>query len=145
MREVVINRNLKLREDGRLFNIKTGEEFIPKSMNRKGYRTVRCKAYSNNMPGIHLLVMKFFGPPKPGPEYQVDHKDRNKLNNDINNLRWVTPTENCHNKTNNRPIGHRKCDFEDIKEYNRDRSKGISRAAYMREYRKRKRLRGISN
>lgn len=135
MREVNINRNLKLREDGRLFNIKTGEEFIPKSMNSKGYRVVRCKAYNNHMPAIHLLVMKFFGEPKPGPEYQIDHKDRNKLNNDINNLRWVTPSENCLNKTNNCPIGHRKCDFEDDKEYNNDRS---------RRY-KEKRLRGTSN
>ena len=138
MREVQINGRLKLREDGKLFNIKTGEEFIPKSKNSKGYLVVRCKQYNDYMPGIHLLVMKFFGPEKPGVEYQVDHIDRNILNNDIKNLRWVTASENCHNKSNNRAIGHRKCDFEDIKEYNRDRSKGRSRAAYMREYRARK-------
>ena len=97
------------------------------------------------MPGIHLLVMKYFGPEKPGDEYQVDHIDRDILNNNINNLRWVTPSENCHNKTNNRPVGHRKCDFKDIKEYNNDRSRGKSRAAYMREYRARKKARGTSS
>jgi hypothetical protein len=138
MREVQINSRLKLREDGKLFVIKTGEEFIPKSKNSKGYLVVRCKQYNDYMPGIHLLVMKFFGPEKPGIDYQVDHIDRNILNNDIKNLRWVTPSENCHNRSNNRPLGHRKCDFADIKEYNRDRCKGRSRADYMREYRARK-------
>ena len=42
MREVQINSRLKLREDGKLFNIKTGEEFIPTSKNGKGYLVVRC-------------------------------------------------------------------------------------------------------
>ena len=131
MRTVKINRNLLLREDGKLFNVHTGEEFKPKSRNKKGYIMVRCKEYSSYMPSLHLVVMHFFGPPKPGPNYQVDHIDRNKENNDINNLRWTTPSENCLNKTNNRHIGHRACDFESRAEYNTDR---------VRSWRQRKRL-----
>lgn len=123
MREVKINRNLKLREDGKLFNVRTGKEFKPKSRSVKGYILVRCKDYNNSMVPVHLLVMKFFGPPKPGPEYQIDHHNQNKLDNDINNLRWVTPSENCFNKSNNCPVGHRKCDFDNINEYNNDRSR----------------------
>ena len=39
MREIKVNNNLKLREDGKLFFIKTGEEFIPaKSDQWIGYR-----------------------------------------------------------------------------------------------------------
>ena len=134
MRTVKINRNLILREDGKLFNVHTGEEFKPKARNKKGYIMVRCKAYSSSyMPSLHLVVMYFFGPPKPGPEYQVDHKDQNKENNDINNLRWVTPRENCLNKTNNRPVGHRSCDFDSRKEYNTDRGRTCKQRKRLKE------------
>lgn len=127
MREVQINRNLILREDGKLFNVKTGKEFIPKS-NCKGYLSVRIYGRIHKL--IHVLVMECFGAPKPGPKYQVDHIDRNILNNDIKNLRWVTQTENNYNKINNRPIGKRKCDCDSkiyVREYMRE---------YMREYKK---------
>lgn len=43
---------------------------------------------------IHLLVLEYFGPPKPSPKHQCNHKDGNKENNHISNLEWVTPGEN---------------------------------------------------
>ena len=118
MREVQINKNTKLREDGKLFNIRTGKEFIPKARNGHGYLLVQhngCTRY------VHQLVMEYFGEPKPGPEYQIDHKNQNILDNDINNLRWVTPRENSNNRKDNLPAGQRKCDL-DPKEYNRQRN-----------------------
>ena len=114
MREVQINKNLKLREDGKLFNIRTGEEFIPSTDTNGRYHV--CYGGRKSYP-VHKLVMEFFGPPKPGPEYQIDHKNQNPLDNDINNLRWVTASENCYNKSNNLPVGQRLCDFDDPKEY----------------------------
>lgn len=33
------------------------------------------------------------------PKNQIDHIDRNKLNNAINNLREVNTSENCHNQS----------------------------------------------
>lgn len=36
--------------------------------------------------------------PNPFNLPQVDHWDQNGLNNDINNLRWVTRLEQCHNR-----------------------------------------------
>lgn len=42
--------------------------------------------------------MECWGPQKPAPNYVIDHIDRNKLNNDISNLRWVTPSENMNNQ-----------------------------------------------
>lgn len=107
MKEVQINRDLILREDGKLFNVHTGEEFIPKNPNT-GYYRVRTP---NGHKYVHRLVMELFGPPKPGPEYEIDHRNQNRLDNDINNLRWVTRQENNYNKGNNRELGKRKCDI----------------------------------
>ena len=135
MRTVQINRNLLLREDGKLFNVHTGEEFKPRSRSREGYVIVVCKAYPASTAYLHQLIMLFFGAPKPGPDYQIDHIDRNKENNNIKNLRWVTRRDNCYNKPNNRAIGHRLCDFESRKEYNADKS---------RTWRQRKRLKEMN-
>lgn len=43
---------------------------------------------------IHKLVMEHFGPSKPTNHSIVDHKDRNKSNNHIKNLEWVSIKEN---------------------------------------------------
>lgn len=42
---------------------------------------------------IHVAVAKCF---IPNPENKpfVNHKDRNRKNNNVNNLEWVTPSEN---------------------------------------------------
>lgn len=119
MREVQINKNLKLREDGKLFNIRTGEEFIPKSTTGAGY--LQTTVFGRHKKLVHQLVMEYFGEPKPGPKYEIDHKDRNILNNDIDNLRWVTRQGNANNRKTNLPVGQRKCDFEDPNEYYRQR------------------------
>lgn len=43
---------------------------------------------------VHHLVMKYFGSPKPGDNYEIDHLDGDKSNNYIYNLDWVTHKEN---------------------------------------------------
>lgn len=113
MKQVQINKNLILREDGKLFKVKTGEEFIPCIL--KGY----YKVYTpEGTKFVHCLVMRYFGPPRPSEKHMVDHKNRNKLDNRIDNLRWVTNSENQLNKSTNLPIGQRRCDFATEKEYN---------------------------
>lgn len=121
MREVQINRNLILREDGKLFNVHTGEEFIPKSRcGRKGNLYIQVRVMNKNWP-LHQLVMQFFGPPKPAENYEIDHIDRNTQNNNISNLRWVTKQENANNRKSSLPVGERCCDLS-YNEYMRRRS-----------------------
>lgn len=121
MRQVQINRNLILREDGKLFNVHTGEEFIPKSCYGIGNRYLQVSIKHKNWP-VHKLVMKFFGSPKPAENYEIDHIDRNTKNNNITNLRWVTHQENIHNRKCSLPVGQRLCDLP-LKEYKRQANK----------------------
>lgn len=43
---------------------------------------------------VAILVANIFIGPPPGQGYQVNHKDRDKLNDSVDNLEWVTPSEN---------------------------------------------------
>jgi len=115
MRQVQINKHLILREDGKLIDFKKGEEFIPKT--NGGYYRITIGGRKNRKGKyVHVLVMENFGPPKPGPKYEIDHINRNRLDNRLENLRWVTRTENSHNKTCNLPEGERKWEIS-LKEY----------------------------
>lgn len=45
---------------------------------------------------VHRLVAQaFLDPPKEEGQCWVDHIDGNRSNNDVSNLRWVTPSENA--------------------------------------------------
>jgi hypothetical protein len=50
---------------------------------------------------VHRLVAyTFFGPPPTAEHTQVNHKDRNRSNNAMGNLEYVTPSENRLHITN---------------------------------------------
>lgn len=56
-----------------------------------GYRCVTLGR--NNARMIHRIVAETFLP-KLNDKNQVNHKDGNKLNNNLNNLEWCTQSEN---------------------------------------------------
>lgn len=70
----------------------TGEVGILRTSVRGGYASV-----VRNYP-IHLLVASVFHP-NPDNKPEVDHIDRDKLNNLSDNLRWVTKSENNINRS----------------------------------------------
>ena len=76
---------------GNVRNIKTGR--ILKPRNNDGYYRVLL---NNKNKRIHRLVALTFLP-NPDNKTDVDHIDRNRTNNVVSNLRWVSRSENCLN------------------------------------------------
>lgn len=66
--------------------------------NRCGYLLVKlCKNGKKNYFTVHRLVAKAFIP-NPDSKPHIDHIDTVKTNNHVDNLRWVTPSENMMNE-----------------------------------------------
>ncbi len=78
---------------GRVRNKKT-MRVLKQQLGTPGYFHVQLKGYTQM---IHVLVAKMFIS-NPKNKNKVDHIDRNKLNNNYNNLRWVSHSENMLNK-----------------------------------------------
>lgn len=65
------------------------------SRNHKGYCMVNFMINGKRKGfAIHTLVAKQFITNKDITKTQVNHKDGNKTNNNVENLEWVTPKEN---------------------------------------------------
>ena len=80
------------------------EELLSCSKTGRGYpHVVLCKDSKTKTFSVHKLVaLAFLENPNNLPE--VDHKDRNKENNNVDNLRWVTTSENNLNRKNGKPV-----------------------------------------
>lgn len=124
-------------DEGRLFNKITNEEFIPVP-NKNGYVyiTIQYKRVK-----LHRIIAEAFIP-NPDNKPQIDHINRNKLDNRVENLRWVTAQENSNNRTTNLEYGQRKQDL-DFTNYKTQAHKKW-RQTYRDEYNEKRRLRRYS-
>lgn len=75
--------------NGDVVSVKSGKWMTPQPSNR-GYLLINIGKPCT----IHRLVAIFFVPGRSATRCQVNHKDGNKLNNNSENLEWVTPSEN---------------------------------------------------
>lgn len=80
---------------------KKNQHMMTASVNGRGYSIVHLRSGIENKNGkycrVHKLVAETFLGDAPGPEYECDHLDRNRQNNYVGNLRWVTHPENLAN------------------------------------------------
>ena len=97
MEEVIRVRKIKNEELNDYFVSRDGKIFDSnyvqvKEYNKNGYQTINInkKIYT-----LHRLVAQTFIK-NPNNCNTVNHIDENKINNNVNNLEWVTQKENCH-------------------------------------------------
>lgn len=73
----------------------------------RGYYRIglNCKTYA-----IHRLIAETFIENKDNSS-DIDHIDRDKSNNNVENLHWVARRQNLYNRTNTNEIGKRAIDM----------------------------------
>lgn len=83
--------------DGRVWSYKSGK-FLKACLDKYGYQYIALSVNaSRKNKYIHRLIALHFIP-NPKNYREVDHIDQDKLNNSIENLRWVTCQQNNTNK-----------------------------------------------
>lgn len=87
--------NYYICELGRVFSTKSNL-FLRQTNNGNGYWKVGMYNPKYIQAYIHRLVAEAFIPNPEGHKY-IDHIDRNKNNNHVSNLRWVSAKENTDN------------------------------------------------
>ncbi len=94
--------NYTIDEYGNIYN-KKFKRFMKPYITRTGYKRVDIinDDKKSKCLLVHRLVALTLIPNLENKPF-IDHIDRNKLNNNINNLRWVTRLENCANRSINK-------------------------------------------
>ena len=78
--------------NGEIYDIDKNK-YVSTHVTKRGYLAFYCKEIKSDIL-VHRFVMYYFQPIDNMENLQVNHKDGNKQNNNINNLEWCTCSEN---------------------------------------------------
>lgn len=99
-KEYPLNKNYLVSKDGRIKSKRRNKELTPKE-NWDGYHRIQIwDSGKCNMISWHRVVAITYIP-NPDNKPVVNHKDGNKTNNHVDNLEWVTQSENIQHSWNN--------------------------------------------
>ena len=87
--------NYYVTDDGRVWSERT-QKYLSPQYDKNGYVKVQMRSTDNKSHrySVHRLVLENFKPVEGMEKLQVNHKDGNKLNNNLSNLEWTTCEEN---------------------------------------------------
>lgn len=113
---------------GRVRNHKTGH-VLAGQPNWAGYHLLQL-GHLGARPTVHSLVMLAFVGPRP-EDYDINHKDGNKANNRLENLEYVTKSQNKRHSVNvlgkgrGESHGNAKITEDDVREIRRLAAAGL--------------------
>lgn len=100
--------HLLISRTGKVWTTTYNRELHPHLTNRGYLRVNLSKDKAVKRVHVHRLVAEAFIP-NPGNLPAVDHIDGNKLNNNVENLQWISHSDNCkkafsHRGKRNKPV-----------------------------------------